>query len=270
MVAIYLKERGHKVLGFARKPSKYVDSITGDAFDTTLLSDIIEKGDFDAVINCIGILNQFAEQDKKTAVFLNAYLPHFLADVTKSLKTKIIHISTDCVFSGKKGGYTERDFKDGESFYDRTKALGELDDNKNVTLRTSIIGPDLNPNGIGLLNWFLNSEGKVNGYLRAIWTGQTTLQLAKTIEAATEKNATGLINAVPEKSINKYELLCLFNEYFRNGSVTVNAVEGVILDKSLKRTNFDFDYKIPDYREMIAELFSWTLAHKDMYPHYHL
>lgn len=267
-ISLYLKEQGHSVYGFDRVKSKYIESLAGDARDLNLLSDLINKGNYDAIINCIGILNQDAENNKSLAVFLNSFLPHYLADLTINMKTKIIHMSTDCVFSGKKGEYTEQEFKDGTTFYDRTKALGELDDHKNITLRNSIVGPDINPDGIGLLNWFMTQEESVNGYTRTLWTGQTTLQLAKTMEYATTHNTYGLINAVPSAPISKYELLKLFNKYLKNNTITINPIEGKIENKSLKRTNFSMKYEIPNYEKMIKDLAEWIYLHKDLYPHY--
>lgn len=269
-ISLYLHEQGHDVLGFDRNESKYVKSIAGDARNTVMLREIITNGRFDSVINCIGILNQFAEENKELAILLNAYFPYFLADVTKRTDTQVIHMSTDCVFSGKRGEYTEDDFRDGESFYDRSKALGELDDDKNITLRNSIVGPDTNPNGIGLMNWFLKQSGTISGYAKAMWTGQTTLQLAKTMEVAAKEKAHGLYNTVPDHSISKYNLLQMFNHYLRNDSLTINPSEGVNVDKSLKRTRYEFGYMIPDYEVMISELAAWTIRHKDMYPHYNL
>ncbi len=269
-ISLYLSEQGHEVLGFDRRESEYIKSIAGDARNTDVLRDIIVHGEYDSVINCIGILNQFAEQNKALATFLNSYFPHFLADVTSDINTQIIHMSTDCVFSGKRGEYTESDFRDGETFYDRSKALGELEDDKNITLRNSIVGPDINPNGIGLLNWFLKQDREVAGYTKAMWTGQTTLQLAKTMEVAARKKAHGLYNTVPEHTISKYELLGLFNHYFRNDSIKISPIDGVNADKSLKRTRFEFDYVIPEYDVMVSELADWIIAHKKMYPHYHL
>ncbi len=267
-ISLYLYERGHEVLGFAQSKSSLVPSIVGDARDTETLEAIIKKGGFDAVINCIGMLNQFAENDKRTATFLNAYLPHFLADITKDSATQIVHMSTDCVFSGKKGSYTETDLRDGETFYDRSKALGELEDEKNITLRNSIVGPDINEGGIGLLNWFMKQTGEVNGFTKAMWTGQTTLQLAKTMEEATRQRAHGLYNTVPDHAISKYELLVLFNRYLRGDSVKINPIEGVNADKSLLRTRFDFNCTIPDYPTMVKEMAEWVFAHKSLYPHY--
>lgn len=269
-ISLYLKEQGHEVFGFDRAKSIYVESVVGDARDTIEVEKLIKNGNYDSIINCIGILNQFAESNKAMASFLNAYFPHFLADITSGTETQIIHMSTDCVFSGKRGEYTEDDLRDGETFYDRSKALGELEDGKNITLRNSIVGPDINPKGIGLMNWFLQQKGSINGYTKAMWTGQTTLQLAKTMEIAAKERAHGLYNTVPNCSISKYDLLQLFNYHFRNGAMEINPIEGINADKSLKRTRFDFGYQIPDYETMIADLAEWTIKHKEMYPHYGL
>ena len=140
IISLYLKEQGHDVTGFARSKSPFVPTVIGDAANTELLRGAIEAGSYDAVINAIGLLNQFAENNHSAAAFLNAYFPHFLAEVTEGTNTQIIHMSTDCVFSGKEGHYSETSQPDGATFYDRSKALGELDDDKNLTLRNSIVG----------------------------------------------------------------------------------------------------------------------------------
>lgn len=269
IISLYLNEQGYKVIGFARRKSPFVSTIIGDALNEDAIENAINADRFDAVINAIGILNQYADKNHCAAVYLNSYLPHFLAKITADSPTQVIHMSTDCVFSGKKGHYTESSIPDGLSFYDRTKALGELNDSKNITLRNSIVGPDIKTTGIGLLNWFMQQPGPViNGYTGAIWTGQTTLQLAKTIEFVAKERAYGLVNAVPQTSISKYELLCLFNRYFRNNELTINPTTGPSLDKSLIRTNYDLNYEIPDYETMIAELSKWMNDHKRIYPHY--
>lgn len=269
-ISLYLKEQGHDVMGFAQEKSRYIDSIVGDARNISFVRNLIIEGKYDSVINCIGVLNQFAEENKALATFLNSYFPHFLAEVTYGTNTQVIHMSTDCVFSGKRGGYTEDDFRDGETFYDRSKALGELEDNKNITLRNSIVGPDINPEGIGLMNWFMTQNASINGYTKAMWTGQTTLQLAKTMEAAARERASGLYNMVPDYSISKYDLLRLFNKYLKSDSIQILPIEGVSADKSLKRTRYDFGYIVPDYEMMVSELAVWIIKHKDMYPHYKL
>lgn len=271
MISLYLKEQGYGVDGYARSESKLVSTVIGDARDTGLLKRTIEEGGYTAVINCIGLLNKFAENDHEAAVYLNAYLPQFIAKVTEGTDTHVIHISTDCVFSGSRGGYVESDFPDGELFYDRSKALGELINNKDVTFRMSIIGPDIKPEGIGLINWFMQQKGKVKGYKNAIWTGQTTLQLAKTIENAAIQKVHGLYNMVPKESISKHDMLVLFNKYLRRNEIKIDAEENFRIDKSLKRTNYElFSYRIPGYEQQIRELGEWMRDHRELYPHYEL
>lgn len=270
VISIYLKEKGHDVVGYCRRAVSFVEFIKGDVKNVQRLKNVIETVNYDIVVNAVGILNQFAESDKESAAFLNGYLPHLLAKLTENMSTRIIHMSTDCVFSGKNAPYTENSFRDGESFYDRSKALGELNDEKNLTLRNSIVGPDINENGIGLFNWFMKQNGEINGYTNAMWTGMTTVQLAKTIEAAALSDAHGLVNMVCEKNISKYNLLKLFNRYMRNDDVKINPHDDFSLDKTLVRTNFEFDYSVPDYETMIIEMSKWIREHKYLYPHYKL
>ena len=269
-ISLYLQERGHDVYGFDLTESKYIKSFAGNAFDTATLSKVIKEGRYDSVINCIGILNQFAEQNHSLASYINGYFPHFLAETTEGTNTQVIHMSTDCVFSGKRGDYVENDLRDNETFYGRSKALGELDDEKNITMRDSIVGPDTNPNGPSLLNWFMAQTGQVNGFINKMWTGLTTLELAKAMEVAAIERAHGLYNTVPDRAISKYKLLMLFNHYLRNETLIVTPVEGTPANLSLKRTRFEFSYRIPDYDKMIAELAEWIIKHKEMYPHYNL
>ena len=106
LISLYFKEQGHEVVGFARQQSTLLDStILGDASNMSLIKKSIEEDNFDAIINCIGLLNQFAEENKAMAVLINGYLPHYLTEITKESKTRIIHMSTDCVFAGNDGPY---------------------------------------------------------------------------------------------------------------------------------------------------------------------
>ncbi len=268
VISIYLKESGHEVMGFARRRLDYTETIVADAANLEFVRGVIQAGGFDAVVNAIGILNQDAEEHPARAALLNGYYPHFLAEITDKLQTQIIHMSTDCVFSGKNGNYEEHSLRDGESFYDRSKAFGELEDGKNLTLRNSIVGPDINPGGIGLLHWFLRQKGMVKGYTKVMWTGMTTLQLAKIIEKAAKQRASGLYHMVPDHKISKYELLRLFNHYFRADSIQIQPCEKIQSDKSLRRTNYAFAETVPDYERMVCELASWMQTHKSLYPHY--
>lgn len=267
-IAIYLKEAGHKVTAFSKRQFKYCDNIIGDITDFTFTKKVIEEGEYDAVINAVGILNQEAENNKSLAVLTNSYLPHFLSDVTKEMKTRVIHMSTDCVFSGKRGRYNETYLRDGESFYDRTKALGELENNKDLTFRNSIVGPDTNNKGKGLFNWFMMQEGCIEGYTQVIWTGVTTMTLAKAMEKALEENITGLYNLVNNECISKFNLLNLFNKHMKNGTTTIYSNDTVKVDKSLVNNRNDFSFIVPSYEQMVIEMKEWIENHEELYPHY--
>lgn len=271
LISLYFKEKGHEVVGFARSESHLLDkTIVGDASDMALIKRTLDEGDFDAVINCIGLLNQFAENNKAMAVLLNGYLPHFLVEITKETKTKVIHMSTDCVFAGNDGPYYEDTLPNGATFYDRSKAMGEINNDKDLTFRNSIIGPDIKASGIGLFNWFMAQAGPIGGYTGAIWTGVTTLTLAKAMEAALKENLTGLYNLVNNDSINKFDLCSLFNKYFRGGEVEINPNDKLQLDKTLKCTRTDFSFVIPSYEEQIKQMHEWVRTHSSLYPQYEI
>jgi dTDP-4-dehydrorhamnose reductase len=220
---------------------------------------IIVSGRFDYVINCVGILNKSAEDNPDLAILVNSYFPHFIESITSTLQTKIIHISTDCVFSGLKGGYTIADFKDGVGYYAQSKALGEICNIKDLTIRTSIIGPDKNKSGIGLFSWFISQKEDVFGYTNAFWSGVTTLQLAKTIIdlIVVEKKISGIIHLTNNSKISKYNLLLLIKKIFQLDNVNVLQNDAYCVDKSLiYDQNADIP-SVPTYDEMIVELKEW-------------
>lgn len=266
MITNYLIEQGEEVAGLARKELHYCKTHVMDAANFESLKELVQTGNYDIVINCIGLLNQDAEQNIAKAIQLNSYLPHFLTDITKNKKTRIFQMSTDCVFSGKRGQYQEKDNPDGETYYDKTKALGEIKDNKNLTFRNSIIGPDMNENGIGLFHWFMKQSGKINGFVKSRWTGVTTLTLAKAFHKASYSNLTGLYHLVNNEVTTKYDLLCLFNKY-SGKNLKIKKVDGIMHDKSLVNTRTDFDFKIPSYEQQIEEMMDWIKTHNKMY-HY--
>lgn len=268
-ISLFLKERGHRVVGFSRRGVPFLDDqVVGDVRNEMLIAEMLSEGEFDVVVNCVGVLNDFAERDPEGAAFLNGELPHVLARLTEGASTRIFHMSTDCVFAGNTGPYTEGSEPDGLTVYDRTKAAGELRDSKNLTFRCSIVGPDIDPAGIGLFNWFMEQKGPVKGYSGAIWTGLTTLELAKAMERAASEDVSGLVNMVPPESISKLDLLRLFNTELRGGSVEIVPDDAVRLDKTLVRTNFGCSHMPVGYADQVAEMANWIRAHADLYPHY--
>ena len=266
-ISIYLSEQGHEVTTFSRTAFPYGNNINGDIMNEALLVSILSDN-YDVVINCIGVLNEACDVIPSRAVYLNSYLPHLIADKLKNTPTKFIHMSTDCVFSGKSAPYSENSTHDVETFYDRKKALGEMNDNKNLIFRNAIIGPDMKSSGIGLFNWFMKQKGTINGFTGAIWTGVTTLTLAKAMEKAAVENLTGLYNLVNNQSISKFDLLKLFNTNFKADEIMILPSDSFNADKTLLNKRKDFSFEVPSYENMIIEMKQWILAHKNLYPHY--
>ena len=174
---------GHQVFNYLVKNDKYeLYNITyrKKLNSETILCDIRNQDKFieivksispDVIVNCIGILIEGANVDPENAIFINAYFPHKLMSLADELNSKLIHISTDCVFSGEKEmPYLEKDFKEGKDIYAKSKGLGEIINEKHLTLRTSVIGPELKSDGEELFHWFMSQSGEINGYTKAIWS----------------------------------------------------------------------------------------------------
>lgn len=269
MIFNYLKSNlnNFEVLSITRKHEIYYSDYDLDINNLINLELLILQKRPHTIINCIGLLNKNAEDNPSDSILINSYFPHFLEKVTMKLQTKVIHLSTDCVFSGIKGNYKENDFKDATGYYALSKSLGEINNKKDLTIRTSIIGPDLNPNGIGLFNWFTKQNGTINGYKNAIWTGVTTLELAKFIQDKINSNLSGIIHLVNNSTISKYDLVCLFANYF-NSNLSIEPYEGYYSDKSLINTRQDINYHFKSYSEMVNEMKDWINNNKAMYKHY--
>lgn len=260
----------YDVYGLARNIESTPKLFDLDVSNTAQLQSLFTTHQFDYVVNCIGILNKDAEDFPSKAIWFNSYFPHYLEEITKETQTKVIHISTDCVFSGKDGGYTENDFKNGIGFYAQSKALGELTNAKDVTIRTSIIGPELNQNGIGLFHWFMSqSDDEVlKGFTNAFWSGITTLELAKVILEIINQNISGLIQVAPSSKIDKYSLISLFNSIYKNDKMAIEPNGNYHVDKSLVSIRTDFDYQVPSYQKMLESQKDWILQHASIYSHY--
>lgn len=254
VVKRYFIEQKHNVIGYTNNHPAFSD--------TRILANAIRNCSYDAVINCTAVINREAEMDKVAAVKFNALLPHFLEAVTAMMPTVIVHRSTDCIFSGRKGNYTLEDWPDAASFYARSKALGELDNEKDITIRTSLIGPETDKNGRGLFNWFYRQCGEVSGFANSIWTGITTIELAKEIEQLLIRKAHGVFQLVPSRAISKYELLLLFEKYYP-GNRKIKRVDNTWVDKSLVPNTGKI--VVPNYEPMIAGMRQWTDEHKDIY-----
>lgn len=240
------------------------ETIICDITDFESLSEIIKNVRPDVIVNCIGILIKGSSENPKNSILINAYFPHWLVSIADEIGSKVIHISTDCVFSGKKGGYIESDFRDADDVYGRGKALGEIYSDHHLTLRTSIIGPELKENGEGLFHWFMDQHGQVNGYTEAYWGGVTTLELSKVIEISIENSLTGLYHVTNGIPISKFELLNLLNSIFCK-EITINQSEGKKVNKSLKSEKVIPCEKVPSYKKMLEEMKGFMKKEKHLY-----
>jgi len=258
VIAISLKEKGHSVAGLARRKLSFCDTVVADVMDIEKLNIL---ANYDAVVNCIGVLNKAVDAEPHKGIWLNSYLPHLLAKYAK----RVIHLSTDCVFSGhESGNYNENSFRSADTLYGRSKAMGELIDDKNLTIRTSIIGPDINENGVGLFNWFMKQNGNVNGYTGAIWSGVTTIVLAEAINAALEQRLIGLYHLTNNEKISKFELLRLFNN-LRSVPLSIDPSDALKENKSLVNSRRDFNFVVPSYANMVTGIGEWIVKYRELY-----
>lgn len=229
-----------------------------DAGDHDSIVAAFGKARPEAVINCIGIVKQRpSAKDPVASVTVNALLPHRLAALCRASGARLVHISTDCVFSGRTGSYTEADAPDAEDLYGRSKLLGEphTGDPAALTLRTSIVGREIRST-TGVTEWFLSQRGgRVPGFTRAIFSGLTTRALAGTIADVLQRtpDLAGLYH-VSSAPISKFALLQMFNAAYGAG-VTIEASEALAIDRSLDSTRFwrATGLTQPDWETMIAD-----------------
>ena len=269
---------GHVVYYYLQSTGKYdisnvvyrtpltEDSIIVDVTNRDAVADVVHRVHPEIIINCVGILIKGSREHPDNAILINAYFPHLLKRLSDEVGAKLIHISTDCVFSGKKGNYTEDDFRDADDVYGRSKALGEIINDKDLTICTSIIGPELKENGEGLFHWFMHQCGEINGFRTAIWGGVTTLELAKAIDFSLDNGIVGLIHLSNGVGISKFDLLNLFKEIWGKDTV-IKPYDGNEVDKSIEKS-LRLDYEVPSYRQMLVEQFEMMKSYSNLYSAY--
>jgi dTDP-4-dehydrorhamnose reductase len=259
------EEPDHCVFGSVRSPGslrffdgvaqrRIISGIDVENFDTMV--DCFGKLEPDVVINCIGVIKQLSiAQDPLATLPLNSLLPHRLARLCRLIGARLIHISTDCVFSGRRGNYRETDTPDADDLYGRSKLLGEVDYPHATTLRTSIIGRELGTQN-GLVEWFLSSGNKVSGYTRAIYSGLTTEELTRVIAryVLPQPNLRGVFH-VGSDPITKYELLRLIKDVYGLETEIVPD-DSVVVDRSLNSERFRkaTGYQPPSWLAMIERM----------------
>ncbi len=208
------------------------------------------------VVNAVGVVKQRAEAKAAIpSIEINALLPHRLALLARAIEARLVHISTDCVFSGRTGEYTEASTSDAEDLYGKTKFLGEVSDFGCITLRTSIIGRELSRK-TGLLEWFLAQRNPIKGYTNAIYSGLTTQEMARVIEHVIVHfpDAHGLYH-VSSEPISKYALLVMIRDAL-GMKIDISADAEFRCDRSLRSDRFrkEFGYAPPRWQAMVDEL----------------
>ena len=234
------------------------DVISGvDVMDFERLHGILAESEPDYILNCVGIIKQRKEaHDAIQSITVNSLLPHKLAEMAREWGGRVIHFSTDCVFSGKCGGYDEQDESDADDLYGKSKFLGEVTTDNAITLRTSIIGRELVKHK-SLLDWFLSQNHKtVVGFTRVIYSGVTTNQMAEVVTNIIRNNLrlSGLYQVVSEP-ISKYDLLGLVREAF-GLDIEIEPDEKVVSDRSMKgdKLRDAIGYVSPPWQVLIKNL----------------
>lgn len=241
------------------------DSVDANYFDSIIRA--LASIQPDIVINCIGIIKQLpAASDPLTAITVNALLPHRISLISRTAGARVIHISTDCVFNGRKGMYTENDQSNAEDLYGRTKYLGEVSYPHCVTLRTSIIGHELKGR-YGLIEWFLAQTQKVRGFRKAIYSGFPTIELARIILDYVLPNPELIgIYHVSSEPISKNDLLRFVAERYGK-EIEIEPDEDFVQDRSLDSTIFRemTGYQPPSWDRLIEIMHSDFLANRSFY-----
>lgn len=238
-------------------PSLHQNVIVGvDVLDQDALLGALARIRPDVVLNCVGLIKQLDNaNDPLAALPLNALFPHRLRRACELLGARLIHISTDCVFSGAKGNYKESDIPDASDLYGRSKLLGEVVEENSITLRTSIIGRELNGNN-GLIEWFLSQKGNVRGFTKAIFSGFTTDELVHVIVRHVLPNPqlTGLWH-VSSAPIAKHDLLTLVRDVYGT-DVQIEPDDTLKIDRSLNSDRFrtETGYSPPTWAQMITAM----------------
>jgi dTDP-4-dehydrorhamnose reductase len=244
----------HLVVGQGQAPS--VSRATThrlDLRDTDATSAFLNKFRPDYVINCAGIVKSICK-DGYQAALINTVLPHLVAGSIHSWNGRLVHVSTDCVFSGERGRYSESDLPDPVDLYGRTKLAGEVIAPPNLTVRTSFIGLE-STDTKGLLAWFLMQKGTVRGFRKAIWSGLTTDALAESLVALSDRrDVTGLLHLAGQP-IDKFRLLALAAEVFEKDDVRLEPVDEPCCDRSLVSQRLEsLGVRVPPIREMLETL----------------
>jgi len=268
--------KNHSVVGTVRKAPENLRILSNknrmlienvDMWDRESIATLMTTQQPDIVINAVGIIKQRDDaHNEKESTYINAQLPHLLADLCLSENARFIHFSTDCVFNGSRGDYIEIDSSDAEDLYGKTKFAGETTEKNTFTMRTSIIGHELT-NHASLIDWFLGAPKEVKGFTKAIYTGFPTLEIARILEEFVfpHPELYGMYH-VASRQINKYKLLNIVNEiYGKNANITKET--NFFMERSLnsERFNHATGFVPKSWKKMVEEMHSDYLKNRELY-----
>ena len=248
IIVAYLRQQGHEVTA--------LDRTHVDVENPREVHAVLRCVDADFVINCVGLLVKDSNDRPDRAALINAWFPHALEQHFKNTATRVVHLSTDCVFDGNKGDYIETDMHTETNSYGHSKSLGEINNSKDITFRMSIIGPELKA-GTGLLDWVrTNPDKNLTGWNNAWWNGITTLQLAKCIDQYIKNPCvSGVYHLVNNRiRITKYNLLLLIDRTYSLGKNIASTAGPKPVNKVLVDTRGEVDWAIQDYPTQLEEL----------------
>ena len=256
-----------EVFDITRKKDNRLNNFECDVTNLNSLFKIIKDINPDYIINCIGVLIKGSIQDPSNAILINALLPHKLTQFSKVINAKFIHISTDCVFLGSKGYYTEKTKKDAQDLYGASKAMSEVRNKYCTTIRTSFIGPEQQSKK-SLMSWFLSQTNEVNGFKNAFFSGITSLELSKIIFKyfLKDKVLYNRILNVGSKRTSKYDLLKILAKVF-NRNILIKEFTDFKIDRTLNNQKFTklTKYKKKSWYIMLKELKKFMIDNRYKY-----
>ncbi len=264
-VKIIQKYKEYEVFGTIRTKKDFNNFVNIKIYENidcenfSLLESLLMQIKPEVVVNCVGLVKQNKKSnDLSQTILINSLLPHKLYDICQKINARLIQISTDCVFSGKLGFYSEIDDTDPQDTYGRSKLLGEINNISAITLRTSIIGHSLSSQH-GLLDWFLSQKDNIKGYRKAIFSGLSTYELSKVIiELVIPNFSLKGIYHVSSEPISKFDLLSLVRSVYKK-SIDIIPDDSLVIDRSLNSQTFKqiTKYKPPQWERMIEDMYKF-------------
>ena len=267
MLTLYLKEQGYECCDVSKLHKCTEDTDCIDVLNFNVFSEYLFKGNFDVVINCAAMLVKASEENKVEAIKLNSLFPHWLERYYEKSNTRVIQVGTAGVYYGDNAPYFENSRHDTTNFYGQTKSLGELNNSKDLTVRSDYWGPDRRPEGVGLFNWALIQKKQVSGYNKVYINGISSLEFAKFIEYIINNPISGVINIHAKENITKADLL---RKIYVSMKKDINVIDSPLTERNtcVKSERNDCMYKCKSYDQQLHELYEWIIKHKELYSHY--